>query len=190
MALNSGQIKKGQRLSPDTEFKKGSIPWNINGMPMLKGSGHPQWKGGKPKCLDCGIGLKTYATKHCRKCYLENYIQNHVKDMTKNRRSYAGKNHPLWKGGITPKNTLLRTKFRREVQPLVFARDNYTCQICSQYGQYLQVDHIKSWAKYPDLRFNLDNCRTLCMACHYYVTFKRKLPSGVVWGHNFSQRIV
>jgi len=27
------------------------------------------------------------------------------------------------------------------------------------------------------------------MACHYYVTFKRKMPEGIIWGHNFSRRI-
>ena len=26
----------------------------------------------------------------------------------------------------------------------VFQRDNYTCQMCDQYGGYLEVDHIKS----------------------------------------------
>ena len=82
-----------------------------------------------------------------------------------------------------------RTHFRRTKQMQVFKRDNFTCQICYQYSGNLQVDHIKSWAKYPDLRFEIDNCRTLCMACHYYITFKKKIPEGMVWGHNLSRRI-
>lgn len=100
-----------------------------------------------------------------------------------------GENHHNWKGGITLENNSLRVKFRRTIQPLVFQRDNYSCQICLQEGGYLQVDHIKSWKDYPELRFIESNCRTLCMACHYYVTFKRKLPQGVIWGHNLSRRI-
>lgn len=92
--------------------------------------------------------------------------------------------------GITAASKLEREKFRRTTQLRVFTRDNYTCQMCDQPGGYLQVDHIKSWAKFPELRFDLDNCRTLCMACHYYVTFKRKMPSGTIWGHNLSRRIV
>lgn len=91
--------------------------------------------------------------------------------------------------GVTAESRLERVKFRKTIQPLVLARDNFTCQFCDQYGGYLQVDHIKGWADYPELRFEMNNCRTLCMACHYYITFKRKLPQGVIWGHNLSRRI-
>ena len=97
--------------------------------------------------------------------------------------------HNFWKGGITPENTRQRGEFAKKYRPQVFERDNYTCQICGAYGVPIQVDHIKGWAKYPELRFNIDNCRTLCMACHYYVTFKRKMPKGTIWGHNFSKRM-
>jgi 5-methylcytosine-specific restriction endonuclease McrA len=91
--------------------------------------------------------------------------------------------------GITPGQKVLRIEFRNKLQRQVFERDDYTCQICDQRGGYLQADHIKSWADFPELRFDLDNCRTLCMGCHYYVTFKRKLPQGTIWGHNLSRRI-
>lgn len=100
-----------------------------------------------------------------------------------------GADHPNWRGGTQSKDHLQRVKFRKTMQQKVFQRDNYTCQICDTYGGSIQVDHIKRWSEYPELRFDLDNCRTLCMACHYYVTFKRKLPQGVIWGHNFSRRI-
>ena len=99
-----------------------------------------------------------------------------------------GADNPNWKGGITTKNDMDRVTFKKSYQKQVFLRDDYTCQICSQYGGSLQADHIKSWADFPELRFELSNCRTLCMACHYYVTFKRKIPDGVVWGHNFKKR--
>ena len=101
----------------------------------------------------------------------------------KKRPEISGELHHNWKGGITAKNKLEREKFRLTIQPLVFKRDNYTCQFCEQYGGYLQVDHLKSWADYPELRFSLNNCQTLCMACHYYKTFKKKLPQGLIWGH-------
>lgn len=101
----------------------------------------------------------------------------------------VGETNPNWRGGVTPENYAERRRFRRELQGKIFARDNYTCQICSVYGKNIQVDHIQSWAEFPDLRFEESNCRTVCMACHYYLTFKRKLPQGVVWGHNLSKRI-
>lgn len=90
--------------------------------------------------------------------------------------------NPAWKGGVKTENELQRVKFKKYTQRLVLRRDNYTCQVCSQIGGFLHVDHIKSWSAHPDLRFEMDNCRTLCVPCHYYVTFKRKMPEYSKWG--------
>ncbi len=48
----------------------------------------------------------------------------------------------------------------------VFSRDNFTCQGCNLVGRYLEVHHIKSFAKYPKLRYVIENGITLCKKCH------------------------
>lgn len=53
-----------------------------------------------------------------------------------------------------------------EWRKAVFERDDYTCQDCGVRGTYLEADHIKPWAFFPELRFELSNGRTLCRPCH------------------------
>ena len=48
----------------------------------------------------------------------------------------------------------------------VFIRDNFTCQNCQIRGVYLEAHHIKSWAHYPELRYDVENGVTLCRGCH------------------------
>jgi len=94
-----------------------------------------------------------------------------------------------WRGGITKESKLERGRFRRELQKIVFKRDDYTCQMCGLRGVALQVDHIVGWAEDNSLRFDLANLRTLCMSCHYLVTFDKPMPSSVrAWGHNLKKR--
>lgn len=78
-----------------------------------------------------------------------------------------GSNSHLWKGGITPINLLIRASVEYKLwRKSVFERDNYTCIWCKVKGGYLNADHIKPFAYFPELRFAIDNGRTLCKVCH------------------------
>ena len=79
----------------------------------------------------------------------------------------SGSNSHLWKGGITDENKRIRRGIEfRLWREAVFARDNWTCQFCNKRGGELHPDHIKQFAFHEDLRFAIDNGRTLCKECH------------------------
>ena len=171
-----------------SESAKGRIPWNKGKKGVYKTSEETkeklsvahkgrkayQWNGGKPQCLDCGKKLVSYVAKRCVSCFSA---------------SKKGENHWNWNGGVTSKDRMERVKFQKTIQKKVFERDNYTCQMCGNGGN-LQVDHIQSWAEYADLRFSMDNCRTLCTKCHYLITFGKEMPETVKgWGHNLLRRV-
>jgi len=77
-----------------------------------------------------------------------------------------------WKGGITHIHQLIRTSAEYKLwREAVFERDDYTCIWCGvRSGRgtnvTLNADHIKPFALFPELRFAIDNGRTLCEDCH------------------------
>jgi len=83
-----------------------------------------------------------------------------------------GSLNPAWKGGISSANKKIReSKKYQSWRKSVFERDNYICQECgihngNGYNIYLSAHHIKSYAKYPGLRFEVSNGITLCIWCH------------------------
>lgn len=80
---------------------------------------------------------------------------------------WKGENNPNWRGGITPITRMIRTSLEYKIwRKSVFERDNFTCIWCAQKGGEIHADHIKPFALYPELRFAIDNGRTLCKECH------------------------
>ena|SRR3990167_2692827 len=79
-----------------------------------------------------------------------------------------GKNAPNWRGGKTKKNDKIRKSLEYKMwRTSVFTRDNFTCVWGGkEHGSKLEADHIKPFALYPELRFAIDNGRTLCKDCH------------------------
>jgi len=85
-----------------------------------------------------------------------------------------GKRSPNWKGGTTPeRQKIYGSNLWREIVKTVFERDGFICQRCNQPKRIIHVHHIKSWADYPDNRFDLDNLITICKECHHWIHSKK-----------------
>lgn len=137
--------------------KKGITPWNKYLKPI--------------ECLYC---KKKFKPSNHRIKYCSNSCGRKGKPSWNKGKEYLairGKKHPNWKGGISKKNkterqlamyTIKYKKWRNEV----FKRDKYTCVFCGQLGGKIEADHIKPWSKYPKLRYEISNGRTLCYKCH------------------------
>ena len=78
-----------------------------------------------------------------------------------------GKNSPVWKGGNSRAYKQgYYTKDYKDWRISVFTRDRFTCVNCGETHTYLTAHHIKSFAHYPELRFDVNNGMTLCEECH------------------------
>lgn len=80
-------------------------------------------------------------------------------------------NHNNYKDGLSAERSSLRQTEMSKLEyrlwrETVLKRDNFTCVACDKRGGKLQVDHIKPWSLYPELRYEINNGRTLCVNCH------------------------
>ena len=83
---------------------------------------------------------------------------------------WTGSKNPRWKGGVTAENARIRnSKEYVTWRNAVWNRDKSTCQECKysshQAGKMI-AHHIKGFAAYPELRFEVSNGITLCRPCH------------------------
>ena len=79
-----------------------------------------------------------------------------------------------WTGYVATETQLARNKTEySDWRNAVFTRDNYTCRCCGARNErgsgksvYLHAHHLESFAKNPELRFDINNGVTLCKECH------------------------
>lgn len=73
-----------------------------------------------------------------------------------------------WRSDISDEERLVQrsTDANRKWRSAVYARDNFTCQLCNERGGKLHAHHLDAYNKFKHRRFELDNGVTLCETCH------------------------
>ena len=116
--------------------------------------------------------LNTSIDKKCEYCSNTYSVQKY-RILTSKFCSKSCKHKDMDKGISTENEKIRKSKQYKEWRLSIFKRDNFTCVICKIKNKKgmgktieLYADHIKSFAHHKDLRFEIDNGRTLCVDCH------------------------
>ena len=159
------KFKKGCP-APKTAFKKGDL--------RLIGENNPAKRPEVGKKIS-EAKKEHIVTKEIRKKISKKLTGRKLSDEHRRNmgNSVRGEKSHLWEGGITPLNKLLRNQSKFKIwREVVFLRDNYTCQnpdceFCNnKIGVLLHPHHIKSFIKFPELRFDINNGITYCAEFH------------------------
>lgn len=122
-------------------------------------------------------------------------ISRALTGIRRNNEHLRGANNHNWRGGTTPERTKIwKSREYQEWRTAVFTRDNYTCQDCGTSSAVgnpvtLNADHIKPFALHPELRFKVNNGRTLCLPCHRKTpTYGWRLSNIIRWKNSPTQQ--
>ena len=105
-----------------------------------------------------------------------------VEERIKMSEAQRGDKGPNWQGGVSSEMNRARQSVEfRLWREAVFARDLHTCQDCGRTKEelgdiILHPHHLKSFTKYPALRYEIANGVTLCSVCHAKRHYRRRFP--------------
>jgi len=170
---NDGRFKKGsvsywkgKHLSNDTRKKlslslKGRKAWN-------KGLTHSKETREKISVAVKKTNVKYWKGKTFSEAHKQNLSKSHLGICLREK-------SPLWRGGTS--YGAYSTDWTQTLKRSIRERDNYICQLCSQYGN--DVHHID----YNKKNCDVNNLITLCIPCHRKTNHNRHYWEQYILNH-------
>ncbi len=115
----------------------------------------------------CSRVCKGKAQPPTKQCY---DATNTTEERERRRERMMGEKNPMWCGGDSDKER--RNSKYKYWRIAVFKRDNFTCKNCGYRNgdgtkrKDLHAHHIVKWIDSIELRYEVDNGKTLCVPCH------------------------
>lgn len=185
--MNDTRIKKGQRLSPATEFKPGQH-WRPHGKHREREWLEHQYvtlgRSAGDIANEAGLATQEAVTfwlrKHGipRRSVSEARALKHWGAVGEANPMYGkrGAECPRYIDGSSPERQRMYSRSEGlQFLQAVYRRDNWTCARCGEKKggkRTLAAHHLKQWAGHPELRFDMSNVVSLCVRCHLWVHSK------------------
>lgn len=160
---NSEAQKEKQRIALKNRW--------ANGFQGMKGY---QWSPEQIKAMQARLHTPE-ALKKSKETRLRNGYRHPIATLKKLSAANRGENNPRWRGGITPTRERIRHSLEYRLwREAVFKRDDFTCKMpgCGIRGGRLNANHIKKFADFPELRFDVRNGIALCEPCHKKIMWR------------------
>lgn len=112
------------------------------------------------------------------------------KNISRSVKAYLKRTRPDWREGVaSTRRKIKKLAIYRRWRKAVFERDGYACTMCGAREAQLDADHIKPFSRFPKLRFELSNGRTLCAPCHQTTpTYGGRLRSNLATAFGLAGR--
>lgn len=157
---------------------------------------HPRLNKRKTCSKKCGCEYMSRTYKPSKKTLKKRSIALKGRIFTQDHKdkiseALKGKNNGNWHGGISYTRNTRRDRKHHEWKKKIFIRDNYTCQNCGARNGNgkritLNAHHIKPYAFFIKLRYEVSNGITLCKDCHKIETAKERKEN---WSNQYMCKI-
>lgn len=190
---NGGRFKKGERNSPETEFKKGQH-WRQPQLFRDKDWLFNEYVNNQKSARDIASEFSVHENailfwlkKHVipRRSLSETRSIKHWGLSGEKNAMFGkrGEGTPNWKGGHTPERASCYSSIEwADASKSVWKRDFGQCQRCkikANDGANLHIHHIVSFSV-KELRTVLDNLVLLCIDCHHFIHSKANVEKEFI----------